>query len=327
MRVENVQDRIVYRTSLVIGVAYLGFLLSYVLNGVLARTFHVAEYGDIKFGLSIVGTLSFVIILGHGVVTKKVYPVFVKHQDEAKQTEYRSWAFSLVFKSSIVLWVIFIVALMILIFFEPNVWEKIGGYHVAIWFIAIAPVFAASSLVSSFMYAVNRGVLNKFLVSNVLVILITAALLLLSSLLEGDLKQYHVVFIYLACYLLIVVFQYRYILTFSSNITIKPMVFFNHPSSHQRQWLSDGISYLCSNIMFLLLLSLDLIILELVSLVVPGIHDEGEVGLYAAACAAANWASSSGKTPYCNSDIFARSPARFADSMSILACSKASLIC
>ena len=42
-------------------------------------------------------------------------------------------------------------------------------------------------------------------------------------------------------------------------------------------------SVIMSNIMFILLLSLDLIILELVSLVVPGIHDEGEVGLYAAA--------------------------------------------
>jgi O-antigen/teichoic acid export membrane protein len=256
-----------------------GYLLRYSLNAFLAHHFPPAFYGDFSIATRVLILSATVTLLGTNSSVHRFFSSYLRDKDHVQVSQYLQWNLRFIFRAFIVC-----VAFGILLFLAMGLLHKLGikdfaTYHLAVYMLWVAPLAALTQLFFNLLIGTGKANLSNFISSllrNVLMIIFYVTALLF---LDVPVNNFLVITIAIIALLLINIVQVWFLSkdlgpTFFS--IIKNTKQETNDNMDTSEWKKVSLKLAMSSLIYLIISSLDLIIVETV-------HPfEDDVGFYAA---------------------------------------------
>jgi glutamate:GABA antiporter len=259
------------------GVAYF---FKYFLNIILTRNLNPDEYGDLAVFLRTVIILSLILLVGTNNSTKKYLSKYFVKKDKYNIKNFIAWNARIISKSLVIyilsLFILYLI-MMILHLFEI---KNFFSYHYVFYYLAVAPLAAIAVLLSSYILSNKWPILffffRKIAVFVVMLILIGGGLLFYNI----KISLYSIGIFLLISYVIVIFAELVFISKLSNEHKLDDVVIDFRKTAKkadgEKQWLSDSFRMIGSQLIFNLIWTIDLFILEWIH------YSEHDVGYYAA---------------------------------------------
>lgn len=271
-------------TASLLCISFVGYFIKLGLNIFLARHLTPGNYGDFKIAMKVLDLFVIFSLFGSHIGASRFLSKFVKLKDHKKASHYIAWnAKLLIMTFSVCLLITSAVFIFTLILHIYGI-HHINEHHLIIYALWLFPFATLSTLAIFYLASLNKPVLSNFY-NTLLIHLVQLSLFIFASIFFEPLLTNNtligVIFITYVCIATLSFFSMRtdfYSLKLPSLKRLKktPLI------KNRNDWFRIASRLTVSSIAVTLLRSIDLIIIELVSI------NEDSVGLYASAITITN---------------------------------------
>ncbi|MCP4178744.1 MAG: amino acid permease [bacterium] len=263
-----------------VGLGILAYIIKYVLNIILTRYLSPSDYGDLAVSLRIIIILSLLLLLGTNNSVKKYLTKYLFVKDMMRIKRFILWNLKVIYKSLVSYIIMLLILYLIILLLHVLSIRNMFSYHIALFYLPIAPLAAISVLFSSYILSNKWPVLffffRKIAVFIFSLILIGGGILFYNV----DINLYTIGVFLLLAYGLVLISELILINKIFTEHSIFSLVDDYKKRIENRKdkvlWLVDSFRMIGTQLIFNLIWAIDLFILEIV-------HNSNiDVGYYAA---------------------------------------------
>lgn len=236
----------------------------------LTRIMSKAMYGDFSVAISLFSLVSSLLLLGTNVASNRFLSIYLSENDQERAANYFHWNIRLVIKSILVFFVLLIILLLVIVALHVFNINPITNYHLAIYFLFFTPLGAFSGLILAYILSNKNKYLYSFfalLAQNFLIFgfFIPAALFF-----SVTLDNITLTLMMLAVFVVLTAIEFL-TLMIKLPATVRSRFFRLSSANHQsvnnqkdrEDWLQVSRRLILNQVLFLLIYSLDLYIVEI----------------------------------------------------------------
>ena len=135
----------------------LSYILQYTLNVILAHHMSMAMFGDYGVAIGVLTVLTTILLLGSNKAVRKYLPLYKESGETEKIQAFIKWNIKMVLGIFLVYYLV--IAIAVVICFNGNV-ANFLDFHLAMYFLLIAPIAAIPSLIINYLLGANRVLLS-----------------------------------------------------------------------------------------------------------------------------------------------------------------------
>ena len=266
-----------YSVLVLLALGFVGYFVKLGFNIFLARHLSVALYGDFSLGVRILGIASSFVLLGTDTSAKRFVARFLREKKHDKIHTYLSWNMRLILVTSLICCALVILSFMTVLSLHLSNVLIIQKLHVIVYLLWLTPLAALVALFGTF-FSCNRNYnLSYFLTNFAKYVFIVGFAIVGIYYLDLSLNGLELAGMLLLSFFIMLTIElvgFKIYLPQSWRHSLKSSL--KKTEGHDPQWLKTSANLITNNILFLLLSTLDLIIIEIVA------PNEVAVGHYAA---------------------------------------------
>jgi O-antigen/teichoic acid export membrane protein len=255
--------------------------LKYVVNLVLAKNMPPEVYGDLSLALRFLAIAAALTLLGTGTSAKRFLAKYLQTNRHADAASYLRWNTRLVARAYSLVCIGALLSSALMFHLHLFGIRHIESYHLAVYMLWIAPLVATGTLLAAFLLCDDLPVSSYLFSKTARYALMAAAFYLMFALVEALPSNLTIVGVLAAVWLSILVLEvvyaafraprlFRHLAGLVRGLKPEP-----NPAKEQ-EWTRISRRLIINHLMFLILGSLDLMLLELLG------PNEAQVGYYSA---------------------------------------------
>tara|TARA_R110000868_G_scaffold158036_3_gene385777 strand:- start:25533 stop:26852 length:1320 start_codon:yes stop_codon:yes gene_type:complete len=258
------------------GIAILGYLVKYFLNALLASHMTPELYGDFAVALRVLTIVSGIALLGTNISSKRFLSKYLNMHKDHQAKDYVAWNLHVIRYTFFVCLALGLVLGLLNMFLRRYDIHNVDELHLAVYMLWVSPFFAFSLLFTSFLLCNRNVVLAQFFANFAKYSLMFVFFGVSIYFLDIPIYSGSIVGIMLGAFLVLAVIEALFVNRFFSN-TMPLAKAIEKPQKTKDKWFKVAVRLIANNIIFLLMCTADLIIIEIIS------PREQAVGFYAAA--------------------------------------------
>lgn len=269
------------RTLISVSIAVLGYLINYFLNLFVAKHTAPHFYGDFSVAVRVLLIVTTLTMLGTDISTKRFLSKYVTDNDYKKAANFMHWNLKLVRVTFIICLVVALVSVAIVLIFDHMGIHPMDKYHMALYFLWVAPLAALALLLVSYMMCHQHFIVATAFANLARYGFLFAYLVVAVYLFDDTLDSMTLLWGFMAVMFVIIILQiafmrWRVPRLFSSALWALSNLKNKSGDPSRQEWLKTSIRLIVNGAVYVLIGSMDLIILEIFH---PA---EADVGHYAA---------------------------------------------
>jgi O-antigen/teichoic acid export membrane protein len=258
-------------------VTLAAFGLKYLLNLILARNLPPEVYGDLVLAFRVLGIAAVLALLGTGTSSKRFLGKYLQYDEPENVSNFLRWNTRLVARSFSVCVVLSVVSFLVMVALHLSNVKDIESYHLTAHMLWVAPAVASSLLLSSYLLCIDHPVTasttSRLLPVALQVVLFATAIWIVGSLSSNVL----IAVILLVSASISVLAQIVYIYARAPSLLDEFRLASVRPArAQEREWMRVSARLSANQIFYVILCSLDILILEIAPV------NEAYVGYYGA---------------------------------------------
>lgn len=259
------------------------FGLKYFLNLILARNLPPEIYGDLALAFRVLGITAVVALLGTGTSAKRFLGKYLRSDESANVSGFLRWNTRLVARSFALCVALGVVSLLVMTGLHAFGLKDIDSYHLTAHMLWVAPAAACVLLLASYLLCVEHPVASE--ASRLLPVALQVGLFGAAIWIVGSLSSNVLIaVILLVAASISVLAQIIYIYARAPGLLDEFRLARVRPSrAQEREWMRVSVRLSANQIFFLILGSLDILILEIAPV------NEAYVGYYGATLTIVNF--------------------------------------
>lgn len=271
------QSATAFVTLTLLALTLLTFALRYLFNVVLANNLPPETYGDLMLALRFLGIAASVALLGTASSSKRFLAKYIQLNKHSQVASFMRWNTRIVSHTFLASVVIAVLASVTMLYLHFSKIRDINEYHFIIYMIWITPLAGIGTLAGSYLLCSDRPIASYVIPYSLRYFLLIVVFAMLFFLAEEQPSNVSIAGIIGSAWIVVVVLELAFIYfkvpELLAHFRWRTVV---QDGESEKQWLRVSQRLIVNSLIFLILSSLDLIIIEIAA------SSEAEVGYYAA---------------------------------------------